>query len=143
VGFGFYTTWNDAGDRGLLEASVNGDNTAIVFAGGRHGIWLEKQGQQAGQDFALDRVAEIFGNDVRKRVTRSIVTAWGTEPWTLGAYSCARPGQAHQRQELAKPIDERLFFAGEATINGSHATCHGAYLSGIRAAAEIAKSLGR
>ncbi|MDH5411410.1 MAG: FAD-dependent oxidoreductase, partial [Alphaproteobacteria bacterium] len=142
-GLGFYTTWNDAGDTGSLEASVNGDNTAIIFAGGRHGIWLEKQGQQAGQDFALDRVAEIFGNDIRKHVTRSIVTAWGTEPWTLGAYSCARPGQAHQRRELAKPIDERLFFAGEATISGSHATCHGAYFSGIRAAEEIAISLGR
>ena len=141
-GLGVYRSWSDAGDAGFLEASVNSDNTAIVFAGGGHGIWLEKQGQQAGQDFALDRVAEVFGNDVRKRVTRSIVTAWGTEPWTLGAYSCARPGQAHQRHELARPIDERLFFAGEATIAGSHATCHGAYLSGIRAAAEIAESLG-
>lgn len=141
-GLGAYTTWSDAGDAAFLEASVNGDNTAIVFVGGRHGIWLEKQGQQAGHDFALDRVADVFGNDVRKHITRSIVTAWATEPWTLGAYSCARPGQAHQRKELAKPIDERLFFAGEATISGTNSTCHGAYLSGIRAAEEIAESLG-
>lgn len=141
-GLGFHTTWSDAGDDAMFEASVNGDNTAIVFTGGRHGSWLEKQGQLAGQDFALDRVADIFGNDIRKQVTRSIATAWATEPWTLGSYSCARPGQAHQRQVLAKPIDERLFFAGEATIAGAHATCHGAYLSGIRAAEEIAKSLG-
>lgn len=139
-GLGFHTNWNDAGEMGFFEASVNGDNTAIVFTGGRQGVWLEKQGRQAGHDFALDRVAEVFGNDIRKHVTRSIGTAWATEPWTLGSYSCARPGQAHQRQELAKPIDDRLFFAGEATIAGAHATCHGAYLSGIRAAQEIAEA---
>ncbi len=140
-GLGFHTTWNSAGDAAGFEASVNGNNTAIVFTGGRHGIWLEKQGQQAGEDFALARVAEVFGNDVRKHMKRSIATAWASEPWTFGAYSCARPGQAHQRIELAKPVDERLFFAGEATISDCNSTCHGAYLSGIRAAEEIAASL--
>ncbi len=38
-------------------------------------------------------------------------------------------------------VDERLFFAGEATIHGAQGTCHGAYVSGIRAAREIAESL--
>ena len=138
---GYYITWNDDGDVGGFEASANGNNTAIVFTGGSHSAWLEKQGQQAGQDHALSRVAEVFGNDVKAHLTRAIVTAWATEPWTLGAYSAARPGQAHQRLELAKPLDDRLFFAGEATIEGSQATCHGAYLSGLRAAEEIAAVL--
>ncbi len=142
-GLAICATWSEAGDSGLLEANVNANNTAIVFTGGRHGVWLEKQGQKASHDFALDRVADVFGNAVRKHVTRSIATAWTTEPWTLGAYSCARPGQAHQRKELARPIDDLLFFAGEATISGANATCHGAYLSGIRAAQEIASCLGR
>jgi monoamine oxidase len=141
-GLGFYTTWSDAGDAAFLEASINGNDTAIVYVGGRHGIWLEKQGQQAGHDFALDRVADVFGNDVRKEVTRSIVTAWGADPWTLGSYSRARPGHTHQRKGLAKLIDGRLFFAGEATSSGAGSSCHGAYLSGIRAAEEIAEILG-
>lgn len=139
--FGFHTTWRDAGDTALLDANINGNNTVVVFIGGRQSIWLEKQGQQAGFDFALDRVADVFGSGIRKHVTRSIVTAWGGEPWTLGAYSCARPGRAHQRRHLAKPINNSLFFAGEATIRSVNSTCHGAYLSGIRAAEEIAKSL--
>lgn len=142
-GLGFHSAWNEAGEAGGFEASVNGNNTAIVFTGGRHAIWLEKQGQEAGRQFAIDRVAEVFGNNVRKHVGRSIVTAWTSEPWTLGSYSCALPGQAHQRQALARSIDDRLFFAGEATITGANSTCHGAYLSGIRAASEIAMSLGK
>jgi monoamine oxidase len=140
-GRGFHKVWNDDDDAAGFEASVMGQNTAIVFTGGRHAIWLEKQGQQAGHDYAVDRVAEAFGNDIRKHVTRSIVTAWTTEPWTKGSYSCALPGQAHQRKEMARSIDERVYFAGEATTVGDHACCHGAFRSGIRAAREIAEAL--
>jgi monoamine oxidase len=140
-GRGHYSIWNDDGNAAKVDASVMGLNTAAVFVGGRHGIWLEKQGQQACHDFAVDRVADIFGHDIRKHVTRSIVTAWSTEPWTRGSWACALPGQAHQRANLQRPVDERLFFAGEATVYGGQGTCHGAYQSGIRAAKEIARLL--
>jgi monoamine oxidase len=140
-GRGHYSSWNGDGSTAKVDASVMGLNSAHVFVGGRFGIWLEKQGQQACHDFAVDRVADIFGNDIRKHVRRSIVTAWSTEPWTRGSWACARPGQAFQRANLALPIDDRLFFAGEATVYGGQGTCHGAYQSGIRAAKEIARQL--
>ncbi len=140
-GHGHYSTWNDDGTTAKIDASVMGDNKASVFVGGRQGIWLEKQGQQACHDFAVDRIAEVFGNDIRKHVTRSIVTAWSTEPWTRGSWACAKPGQAHQRANLARPVDNRLFFGGEATVYGGQGTCNGAYDSGIRAAWEIAETL--
>ena len=140
-GRGFHFAWNDE-VAGGFEASVLGQNTAIVFTGGRQAIWLEKQGQQASEAYALDMVASVFGNDVRQALGRSISTAWTTEPWTYGSYSCALPGQAHQREILAEPIDDKLFFAGEATTVGDHACCHGAFNSGRRAAAEIHAALG-
>ena len=65
--------------------------------------------------------------------------------WEIGRhsmYSCALPGQSHQRKELARSIDDKVFFAGEATMSGLWGSCHGAYLSGVRAAQEIAKTLG-
>jgi monoamine oxidase len=138
-GRGFYTTWNADDAAAKVDASVMGLNTAAVFVGGRHAIWLEKQGQQALKDFAVNRVADIFGNDTRKHLDRAIATAWSTEPWARGSWACARPGQAHQRANLARPVDERLFFAGEATLYGGQGTCHGAYESGIRAAREVAE----
>ena len=142
-GRGFYYLSRDEPGAIGFEASVMGDDVAVVFTGGRLAVWLEKQGPQAGHDYALDQVAGVFGNDLRRRVTRSIVTAWSTEPSTLGAYSCALPGQAHQREALARPLDDRVFFAGEATRFEDHATCHGAYWSGIRAAEEIDRRLAR
>lgn len=140
-GRGYYTSWDDEGTVAKVDANVMGHNKASVLVGGRHAIWLEKQGQQALQDFAIDSVAAVFGNDVRKHVTRYIATAWNTEPWTRGSWACAQPGQAHQRENLSKPVDDRLFFAGEATVYGGQGTCHGAYQSGIQTAQEIAVHL--
>ena len=36
-----------------------------------------------------------------------------------------------------EPLEKKLYFAGEATINNYYGTCHGAYISGINAAKEI------
>jgi monoamine oxidase len=41
---------------------------------------------------------------------------------------------------LARPIDNRVFFAGEATHRSYPGTVHGAYLSGIREANRVVKS---
>jgi monoamine oxidase len=88
-------------------------------------------------------VAEIFGNGIRKHVIRSITTAWRTEPWTRGSWACALPGQAHQREHLARAVDDCLFFAGEATEIGGQGTCDGAYRSGLRAARDITDRMNR
>ncbi len=140
-GRGHYSIWNDDGKAAKIDAQVVGLNTAVVFVGGRHGIWLEKQGPAACHDFAVDRIAEIFGHDIRKHVNKSITTAWNSEPWTRGSWACALPGQGHQRASLQRPVAERLFFAGEATVVGEQGTCHGAYQSGIQTAREIASQL--
>ena len=66
-----------------------------------------------------------------------LATARRGDPWVKGAYSCALPGQAHQREALARPIDQMLYFAGEATSRASFSTAHGAYLSGMRAVEEM------
>jgi monoamine oxidase len=120
-----------------------GDPWAVVYTGGRHAIWLEKAGQAAAIDHGKRVLGELLGRDAVKHVARAIVTAWHGDPWVKGSYSAALPGQAHQRVELARPIDDRLFFAGEACSTEFQATAHGAYITGVAAAQTVAKSLGR
>ncbi|MBC6440151.1 MAG: FAD-dependent oxidoreductase [Rhodospirillales bacterium] len=111
--------------------------------GGRFGSWLERAGQAASVEHLVECMRAVWGNDLVKQVTdRVIVTAWEGDPWTLGSYSAATPGNAHQRAELARPVDDHIFFAGEATSGEFFATCHGAYLTGIRAIDEVAGALG-
>lgn len=63
---------------------------------------------------------------------------WQMDPFSRGAYSYGRVGGDGMPEALAKPIDNTLFFAGEATdITGHNGTVHGAIASGNRAAAEI------
>jgi monoamine oxidase len=137
---GYYQSWSDEAQGAYIDVNLMSTNVVTVFMGGRFSIWMEQQGQQAAHEFAVDRIADIFGNDIRQSVDRSIVTAWVTDPWTLGSYACALPGQYHQRESLPLAIDNKLFFAGEATAR-ANGTCHGAYWSGIRAAREVTKVL--
>ena len=67
---------------------------------------------------------------------------WQADAFARGAYSYVLAGGAAQAQrQLAAPVGDTLFFAGEATnFHGHHATVHGAMASGYRAAAEIRKS---
>ena len=138
----YYTTWTDQGQAARVDAGVMGLDTAVVLVGGSQAIPLEEQGPLAMESFAIDRLVEIFGSDIRKHVNRCITTAWKSNPFTLGSWAGAKPGRAHQRETLARPIDDRLFFAGEASMIGPQGTCHGAYQSGLRAAQEIARTLG-
>lgn len=65
---------------------------------------------------------------------------WQADPFALGAYSYLRVGAGDARDALATPIDETLYFAGEATSNDEPGTVAGALESGYRAADAITGS---
>ena len=114
-----------------------GFDYVVGLTGGRFADWLERAGQEASVDLMKEKLGQVFGTDLPRKVTGNIVTAWRGDPWVRGAYSSALPGQAHQRSALAESLDGRVLFAGEATSPEFFSTAHGAYLSGIRAAREI------
>jgi monoamine oxidase len=63
---------------------------------------------------------------------------WQSDPYTLGAYSYAPVGAVDCSAEMAKPVDNTLFFAGEHTDTTGHwGTVHGALRSGLRAAQQL------
>jgi monoamine oxidase len=53
------------------------------------------------------------------------------------------PGHADARVTLAAPVDERIFFAGEACTVHDFSTAHGAYRSGVAAAGGVITALGK
>ena len=116
-----------------------GHNYVCGLTGGRFADWLERAGAEASADLAKEKLKQTFGADITKHVVRHSVTAWRGDRWVKGAYAAPGPGEAHQRAALARPIDDRLFFTGEATSREFWATAHGAYLSGISAAKAAAR----
>lgn len=136
-----YSYFPSAGQGMGVRLNYLGSDLAMCFFGGSFGIGLEEAGPGTATDFALEGLTAAFGSDLRKRLVKSDETRWWTNPHTLGAYSGAKPGRADARGELAKPLDGRLFFAGEATTPEWQATVAGAHLTGIRAAEEALAAL--
>jgi len=63
---------------------------------------------------------------------------WQSDPFSRGAYSYVKAGGDGAQADLAAPVEQTLFCAGEATdVSGYHGTVHGAVASGHRAAQEI------
>ena len=103
---------------------------------------IAEQGTAAGFAFALDQIAGLFGSNVRCSLKPLAASNWTRASRIGGAYSSALPGQAGARQVLARPFEDRLFFAGEATSGSDFSTAHGAHDSGVRAAKEAVAALG-
>jgi monoamine oxidase len=119
------------------------DRPAIYcFFGGRWAAALEREGEAGMFSFAACELARLFGNDIRRQLAPLASTAWQHDPWTRGSYSYALPGHAGDRALLAAPVDNRLFFAGEACSPNFFSTAHGAYLTGLAAARAALASLG-
>jgi len=95
---------------------------------------LEAAGDGAFFDFALSELTALLGSDFARRVKPIGIHGWASDPFARGSYSYAKPGKADCRAALAAPIDDRLFFAGEATSPRDFSTAHGAFLTGVAAA---------
>ena len=128
----------DRARTGLYHLEPLGRPLVEGYYGGALALDLERAGPGALEDFALGELCGLFGSSVRGRLKPVAASGWAADPWSRGSYSYAVPGGADRRADLARPIDGRLFFAGEACSRDSYSTAHGAYLTGIEAAAAVA-----
>lgn len=121
-----------------------GANIVVGFFGADQARRFEALGNKAAIDRAKAALAAMYGPELVARIRDDAtkVTRWGQNPWTLGAYSAALPGMSKMHAELAKPVDDRVFFAGEACgppeFNGS---LPGAFVSGLQASRAVQESL--
>jgi len=124
---------------------MGGSNVSLFGMSGQFAKDLGNEGAEAMIDFILNDLKSTFGSKFYKKYfIKAKAIAWSKNPFTLGAYTGAIPGKAaNLRRELRMPVDERIFFAGEATAL-AFSTVHGADRSGKRAATEayISPALG-
>ena len=96
---------------------------------------------------AIEDLARISGVDSREligQLEEAYFHDWSQDPFARGAYSYVRAGGFAKRGALEKPVENMLFFAGEATeLSGHGATVHGAIATGKRAAKQVLESLTR
>lgn len=108
-----------------------------VYFGGSFAADLEAGGDRAFFDFAVSELVGLYGSAFPSRVKPIGLHRWAADPFALGSYSYARPGSADCRATLAAPVDNRLFFAGEACSVHDFSTAHGGWHTGIAAAEQV------
>lgn len=132
----FFGDWHTAAT-GSYHLRPFGHAAVEVFLAGTLARDLARDGIHAHVDFALSELVKLLGSDARKRFSPLTASAWHEDPFVRGAYSYAEVGCAHAREALARPIDDRLFFAGEACSARAFATAHGALQTGAAAARAV------
>ncbi|KAF2850819.1 hypothetical protein T440DRAFT_86488 [Plenodomus tracheiphilus IPT5] len=129
----FYLFWNCIKTSGkpVLVALMAGD--AAHYAEATSNDQLVKE--------VTDRLDSMFAPNPVPLPSETIVTRWKRDPYARGSYSYVGPQtQAGDYDIMARPHGP-LHFAGEATCGTHPATVHGAYLSGLRVAAEVAETI--
>lgn len=87
---------------------------------------------------ALSVLRKLFGATSVPDPVASVVTDWGRDPFSYGAYSYVAVGASGEDYDiLGRPVENCLFFAGEATCKEHPDTVGGAMMSGLREAVRI------
>ncbi|MCY4014255.1 MAG: FAD-dependent oxidoreductase [Gammaproteobacteria bacterium] len=114
-----------------------GQPILMMFNAGSFGARIEEMPDAEIVAQALAALEVMYGRVPRPKHSR--ITRWRSDPWSYGSYSYVPVGASFRRHgDLARPVDDRVFFAGEATHQDYPATVHGAFLSGVRAARQVA-----
>ena len=111
------------------------------WVGGPRAARLAGQPAAIVAEQAVESLARVLG--VRRELLEARLDGWATHNWSAdpfarGAYSYVRAGGLDAPAKLGAPVEDTLFFAGEATDHAGHTgTVHAALASGLRAASEV------
>lgn len=129
----FYMFWN------CIETS--GRPMLIALMAGNAAEAVEFTSDEAIISEATANLTKIFAPTPVPKPSEFMVSRWRSDPFARGSYSYVGPtAQADDYESMARPVGP-VHFAGEATCDTHPATVHGAYISGLRAAAGIVESL--
>ncbi|KAF3938434.1 hypothetical protein ABW19_dt0202122 [Dactylella cylindrospora] len=131
----FYMWWN--------ATKIAGRPTLVGLMVGDAAEQTETDSDDGLVKEATNILKRCFGSDrVPEEPKETIVTRWRKDPFARGTYSYVAAGSSGEDYDtIATPIEDQVFFAGEHTNRHFPATVHGAYISGLRVASEVAESL--
>lgn len=125
---GTFNTWvSHVGETGLP--------ILLSFANGATAARLDRSASDAEvKEVAMSSLRKMFGNDIPEP-EGMLYPRWLSDPWSQGGYSYPGLGStAEDREAHARPLGNRVFFAGEATEPVEYGTVHAALWSGEQTA---------
>ena len=94
--------------------------------------------EQAIIEQFIEELDTIFDGKASQHYQSHIIQNWSAEPYIQGAYSYSFDGnQRNLVKAIKEPVNDKLYFAGEALVVENQATVHGACESAYSAVAEM------
>ncbi|XP_004293193.1 PREDICTED: uncharacterized protein LOC101302430 [Fragaria vesca subsp. vesca] len=110
----------------------------IALVVGKAAIEGQNMSSSDHVNHALVALRKLFGEASVPDPVASVVTDWGRDPFSYGAYSYVAVGASGKDYDiLGRPVNNCLFFAGEATCKEHPDTVGGAMMSGLREAVRV------
>lgn len=121
------------------------NNLLVAWAGGPKGEALLADDEATRITKVLTALAKVFG--ISQTNANQLLESWSCHDWqhdpfSGAAYTYVGAGGMSAAKSLARPTEETVFFAGEATDLDQMGTVAGALVSGKRAARQALFSLG-
>jgi monoamine oxidase len=126
-------------DAVLASAAELGHQRLFLFTSGQEDYYRDRGWALVARTQALGHHAAVMSRATSPHgARRALVTQWTSNPNYSGTYSHLRPGGTPKdRQTLAKPVHQSIWFAGEATSADYPGTLHGAWFSGEHSAQQL------
>lgn len=110
----------------------------IALVVGKAAVDYKDKSKSEHVNHAMMVLRKLFGGDLVPDPVASVVTDWGADPYSYGAYSYVAIGASGEDYDvLGRPVQNCLFFAGEATCKEHPDTVGGAMMTGVREAVRI------
>lgn len=130
----FYPVWTDIeaasnndGDRSYYDAAYGQNSSRNILGlfsvGARSDVYTGLSDSDL-IEFVLDELDEVFAGQARPAYQQHLIQNWTTSPFARGAY-LGLDGRARELAVLAEPVDEKVYFAGDAyTTRGDWGFVH-------------------
>ena len=109
----------------------------VGWAGGTRAEQLLTASVDKLREKSLEALSHLFAEPVKlieDQLVDFYTHDWATDPFSLGAYSYIPVGGLKAQAALAEPVENTIYFAGEAANKkGHHGTVHGALASALHA----------
>ncbi|XP_064652344.1 lysine-specific histone demethylase 2-like [Lineus longissimus] len=133
---GLFSVFYDLSDR------TSGDNVLMTYVSGESVSEIKDKEDSEVIAMCMKVLRKLFPKQELPEPSGYFVTHWGQDEFSMMSYSYVPVGTSGEVYDvLSQDIDNKLFFAGEATMRHFPQTVTGAYLSGIREGSKILDSL--
>ncbi len=119
------------------------NHTLLAFVMGDQAQSLTDLGSDSAITNALlTELDTMYSGQASANFVDSIVINYTNKPFIKGSYGFSTIGMGNARTVAAKPVNEKIYFAGEAmNLNGHHQTVHGAVESSYKAIIDLLTEL--